>query len=122
MEGPGHAKQRRLTDASSIFGTWPTLENCMRRFGDKVITVTGATSGLGRNAAVAFAAAGAKVVAAAIEVVRRAAGGHRQAEGSVRPPGGAKATGIRVLLARVGNVRPGERVVAIVIVEGRVEG
>ena len=37
----------------------------MKRFEGKVITVTGATSGLGRNAAVAFAAEGAKVVAAA---------------------------------------------------------
>lgn len=37
----------------------------MGRFDGKVITVTGATSGLGRNAAVAFAAQGAKVVAAA---------------------------------------------------------
>ena len=37
----------------------------MKRFEGKVIIVTGATSGLGRNAAVAFAAEGAKVVAAA---------------------------------------------------------
>ena len=34
------------------------------RFEDKVIMVTGATSGLGKHAAVAFAAAGARVVAA----------------------------------------------------------
>lgn len=42
------------------------------RFDDKVIMVTGATSGLGRHAAIAFAAAGASVVAA----------GRREAEGA----------------------------------------
>ncbi len=48
----------------------------MKRFEGKVITVTGATSGLGRNAAVAFAAEGAKVVAAA----RREEQGQRTVE------------------------------------------
>ncbi len=43
----------------------------MKRFQDKVIIVTGATSGMGRAAAVAFAAEGARVVV----------GGRRQPEG-----------------------------------------
>lgn len=37
----------------------------MERFKDKVVLVTGATSGMGRSTALAFAAAGAQVVAAA---------------------------------------------------------
>jgi NAD(P)-dependent dehydrogenase (short-subunit alcohol dehydrogenase family) len=43
-----------------------------RRFDNKVIMITGTTSGLGKHAAIAFAAAGASVVAA----------GRREVEGA----------------------------------------
>jgi NAD(P)-dependent dehydrogenase (short-subunit alcohol dehydrogenase family) len=64
----------------------PSTVSTRRRFADKVVTITGATSGIGRAAAIAFAREGALVTLCG----RREALGHEVEEGIRRAGGRAR--------------------------------